>query len=73
MRKTSAEGWWMVQMTGRPILATRCSARIVTLASCDVSPDVGSSANSKLGMAASSTAMVRRLVSSNESPATDMT
>mmetsp|Transcript_27105 Transcript_27105/g.54546 ORF Transcript_27105/g.54546 Transcript_27105/m.54546 type:complete len:213 (-) Transcript_27105:175-813(-) len=71
MLKISNDGWWMVHSTVRPLLAMRFTARITTRADRESSPDVGSSRNSTLGLAAISTPMVTRLRCSTDRPVPD--
>ena len=59
--KISADGWWMVQMIVRCMLATARTQRMTTAAAWPSSPEVGSSMKMTLGLATSSTAMLRRL------------
>ena len=68
--KMSMEGWWMVQTMVLLVLTMFLTARMTMAAARASSPDVGSSMKMMLGLATSSTAIVRRFLCSTERPLT---
>ena len=58
MRKISRLGWWMVEMTVRPMLATFFTSVMTMSAARESSPDVGSSRKNTGAFETSSTATV---------------